>query len=168
MANLHKAFGKIYDQYVDKIYRFVYLKVNSREIAQDLTSEVFVRGWHKFQEGKDDIKNMQAFLYQIARNLTVDHYRNKAQAQMVSTDNVVLADNTGRTIEEKAFLDSEFEQVKASLAKINDDYRDMIIWYYLEELSVPEICQITGKSQEAVRVQIHRSLKALRKEIEGV
>lgn len=156
-----KQFGKIYDKYIEKIYRFIFLKVNSQEIAEDLCSEVFTRGWESFKWDKCDIENIQAFLYQIARNLVIDHYRQKGQAQLVSTDALPLLDE-GMSLEEKAMLKSEVNNVKAALANINEDYREIIVWYYLDELSVPEIAKILNKSKEAVRVQIHRALGALR------
>ncbi|MBI2450098.1 MAG: sigma-70 family RNA polymerase sigma factor [Candidatus Nealsonbacteria bacterium] len=161
MSQLQKQFGEIYDKYIEKIYRFVFLKVNSQEIAEDLTSEVFTRGWESFKKNKCDIKNLQAFLYQIARNLVVDHYRQKGQAQLVSTDALPLIDSS-MGLEEKSMLKSDVNNVKAALANLNDDYREIIIWYYLDELSAPEIAKILGKSEEAVRVQIHRAINALR------
>ena len=161
MSHLQKKFGEIYDKHIEKIYRFVFLKVSSQEIAEDLCSEVFVRGWESFRQEKCDIKNIQAFLYQIARNLVIDHYRQKGQAQLVSTDSLPLIDE-GMGLEEKFMLKSEVNEVKAALANINEDYQEVIIWYYLDELSVPEIAKILAKSEEAVRVQIHRALEALR------
>ena len=69
MSNLRKNYSEVYDKYVKKIYRFVLLKVNSAEIAEDLTSEVFMRGWQSFKgQGPDKIENIQAFLYQIANS----------------------------------------------------------------------------------------------------
>lgn len=156
-----KQFGKIYDKYIDKIYRFIFLKVSSQEIAEDLCSEVFTRGWERFKQNKCDIKNIQAFLYQIARNLIVDHYRYKGQAQLISVDAMPLLDE-GMDLEERAMLNSDVNKVKAALTNLNEDYREVIVWYYLDELSVPEIAKILGKSEEAVRVQIHRALEALR------
>ena len=167
MSHLQKQFGKMYDKYVEKIYRFVFLKVNSQEIAEDLTSEVFARGWESFKQEKCDIKNIQAFLYQIARNLIVDHYRQKGQAQLVSIETLPIQEE-GPNLEEKAMLKSEVGNVKAALANINDDYREIIVWYYLDELSVPEIAKMMGKSEGAVRVQIHRALRALKEQVGGV
>lgn len=161
MSQLQKQFEKIYDKYIEKIYRFIFLKVSSQEIAEDLTSEVFTRGWQSFQKDNCDIKNPQAFLYQIARNLVIDHYRQKDQAQLISTDSLPLIEDESN-LEEKAILKLEVNNVKAVLAKINDDYREIITWYYLDELSVPEIAKILSKSEDAVRVQIHRALQALR------
>lgn len=161
MSQLQRKFEDIYDKYIDKIYRFVFLKVNSQEIAEDLTSEVFTRGWESFKRDKCDIKNIQAFLYQIARNLVIDHYRQKGQAQLVSVDAFPLIEQ-GINLEERVMLKSDVSNVKAALANINDNYREIIIWYYLDELSVPEIAKMLCKSEEAVRVQIHRALEALR------
>ena len=81
MANKRKEFGKIYDKYIDKIYRFIFLKVSSEDVTKDLCSETFLRGWEAFQDEKK-IDNIQAFLYQIARNLVIDHYREKGRAQV--------------------------------------------------------------------------------------
>ena len=75
MDSLNEQFGQIYDQYIDKIYRFVYLKVDGQETAQDVTSKVFIKGWESYQKSGSNIKNPGAFLYQIARNAVVDHYR---------------------------------------------------------------------------------------------
>lgn len=170
MANLRKVYSKIYDKCVDKIYRFIFLKVSSQEVAEDLTSEVFLRGWESFKKSQNPkansrkIENPRAFLYQIARNLITDHYREKGQAQLVSMEYAPMADPT-TDLEEKAMLGSDLERVKVALADIKEDYREVIIWYYLDELSVPEIAKILDKSEEAVRVQIHRALKALKGEL---
>lgn len=180
MSNLRKEYSDIYDKYIKKIYRFVFLKVRSSEIAEDLTSEVFMRGWQAFKEqprrkvgaptGTSEgskIENIQAFLYQIARNLLADHYRQTAKAQLVSVDYTTMVDKS-QTIEEKAFIGSDLEHVKAALANINEDYREIIVWYYLEELKVPEIAKILNKSEPAVRVLIHRALQALKTELHEV
>ena len=164
MSNSRKIYTDIYDKYVDKIYRFVALKVKSQEIAEDLTSEVFLKGWQSFKERKDKIENVQAFLYQIARNQIADHYRRTAKAQFVSVEYAPITD-TSQNLEEKALIQSDLDQVKASLANINEDYREVIIWYYLDELKVPEIAKILNKTESTVRVLIHRALKALKNEL---
>jgi RNA polymerase sigma-70 factor (ECF subfamily) len=166
MSNLVKEFGKIYDKHVDKIYRFVYLKVNSSEVAQDLTSEVFLRGWESFKNQDDKIGNITAFLYQIARNLVVDHYRAKAQAVFVSTDTAPTIPDIGKSIEEIAMMKSDMDRIKAVLGNIKDEYREVITWYYMDEFTVPEIARILNKSEEAVRVLIHRALKALKSQLD--
>jgi len=160
MTDLRKNFSKIYDQYINKIYRFIFLKVSSKEIAQDLSSETFLRGWKSFKKG-DKIDNPQAFLYRIARNLVTDHYREKAKTQLISADYVNIVDPRTNS-EEKAILSSDIDTVKIALADLKDDYQNLIIWRYLDGLSTAKIAKMTNKSKPAVRVQLHRALKSLK------
>ncbi|MCX6760092.1 MAG: RNA polymerase sigma factor [Candidatus Nealsonbacteria bacterium] len=166
MGNQKEEFSKIYDQYVEKIYRFVFLKVNSKDVAEDLCSEVFTRCWKTFTTGNQNpIDNVQAFLYQIARNLVIDHYREKGKAQIVSTDSVPIID-TRTSFEEWMNKKSDLETIRKALANINDDYQNMVIWHYIDDLSIPEIAVMTEKSEGAVRTCLSRALGDLRAQFE--
>ncbi len=165
MDKQQKKFSQIYNRYINKIYRFIYLKVNSEEKAQDLCSETFLRAWNVFRGDPKKVKNQQAFLYKIARNLIIDHYRDKARTQIISADSVPIIDPQAN-IEQDNLKKSDMERVKNALAGIKDDYQEIIIWRYVEDLSIPEIAQILGKSEGAVRVTIHRALNAIRDKIE--
>ena len=160
MANLRKTFSKIYDRYIDRIYRFIFLKVSSQEIAQDLTSETFLRGWESFKNG-NKIENPQAFLYKIARNLVTDHYREKGKTKIVSAEYVKITDPR-TNLEEKALLESDFNNVRTALVSLKEEYQDIIIWYYLDDLSISEIAKMLDKSEGATRVMLYRALKTLR------
>ena len=85
-----QEFSKIYDTYVEKIYRFVYLRINSKEEAQDITSQVFLNFLSKSNKSNklnaEDVVSLQAFLYRIAKHLLIDTYRRKGQATF-SLDN---------------------------------------------------------------------------------
>ena len=160
-----KIFKQIYNKYIDKIYRFIFLKVSSKETAQDLASEAFLRFWQTL-ESPTEIENHRAFLYQIVRNLVIDHYREKGQAQLVSIENVVIKDtNPEIDLEKQALLTSDMQEIHQALTGLKQDYQDAIIFYYLDEFSVPEIAEIMNKSENAVRVVIHRALQLLREEI---
>ncbi len=160
MANQRKIFSSIYHKYVDKIYRFIFIKVSSQEIAEDLCSETFLRGWQVFKERRD-IENPPAFLYQIARNLVIDHYREKGKAKIVSAEYTQITDP--RTdLEEKAISSSDLDNIRQALAGLKEDYQTVVIWHYLDDLSVPEIAKILDKSEGAVRVSLHRALKTLK------
>ena len=168
-------FSKIYDEHIAKIYRFVYLKVGTQEIAEDLASEVFMRAWEAYvkstlssdrvprAESRGEIRNISAFLYQIARNVVADYYRKKGRVQVVSIEEIVIA--SSESLEAQASLKLDIENVKKALGKLSDDHQNLIIWRYIDELSVPEIVEITGKSEGNVRVGIHRALQALREKM---
>lgn len=165
MTNPQKKFSKIYDQYVEKIYRFIFLKVNSRETAEDLTSETFLRGWRAFQNSNNPkIENPSAFLYQIARNLVTDYYREKGKFKIVSAQSSQI-DDPNLNLEEKAFLNSDLENMRKALANLKEEYQNVIIWYYLDDLSIPEVAKLLDRTEEATRVLIHRALKTLKKEL---
>lgn len=160
MSRIKELFSKIYDENIAKIYRFIYLKVNSQDIAEDLCSETFVKALQVFKNNKN-VENPQAFLYQIARNLVVDYYREKGRTQVVSLGAVEISDPAG-DLEKVAYVNLEMDNVKAVLASLRNDYQEIIIWRYVNEYSVPEISLIMGKSEGAVRVQLHRALRALK------
>lgn len=159
-----KIFTQIYDEHIERIYRFIFVKVSSQDIAEDLCSETFLRCWEKFKEDRDKIENIQAFLYTIARNLVTDHYREKGRAQIVSTDDVLIADPRV-DLEEQGQIGSDLNIIKAALTNIKEDYQEMIIWYYIDDLPVSEIAEMAKKSEGAVRVTIHRALKSLKDEL---
>ena len=164
MDNLQKNFEEIYDRYVDKIYRFIFFKVSSQEIAEDLCSETFLRAWKVFKN-QNEIKNQSAFIYRIARNLVVDHYREKGRTQVVSADYVSLIDPEENS-EQKSLLDSDLGTIRFALNKLKDNYQEVIICHYIDDLSVSETAKMLNKSEGAVRVMVHRALKALKKELD--
>ena len=104
-------------------------------------------------------------MYQIARNLIADHYREKGRTQFVSLDDTVLIDPSP-TIQEQAVLESDLDTIKAALVYLKDEYQEVIIWYYLEDIAISEIAQMLDKSEGAVRVTLHRAIKVLKEKID--
>ncbi len=166
MDNLREQFSQIYDEYIEKIYRFVYLKVNSQEIAEDITSKVFMRGWESYQKKGFEIENPRAFLYQIARNSVVDFYRERGRANTVSSEFLPEMIDSGDDVYEKAVLNADISIVKASIQKLKQEHQDIIIWHYLDDMPIAEIAKMTGKPAGTVRVMLHRGLKELKQIIQ--
>lgn len=171
-----KAFIKLYDQYAPQIYRFIYLKTNSCEDSEDLASEVFLRLWkHWGQPPKTGAapsnapNNPRALLYQIARNLVIDYYRKKPRADLIIDEEKekIFENMPSREADlgEKMAIESDLVQIRKAIAKIKPDYQDLILWRYLDDFSVKEIAQVLERPQSTVRVQLHRALESLRKEL---
>jgi len=158
----NEQFSQIYDQYIAKIYRFVYLKVESEETAQDITSKVFLRGWEAFQAQQDAVKNPGAFLYQIARNAVVDHYRAKGRSKEVSADASPEIVDPRADAKEQAILSADISAIKQSIKKLEPEYQDIIIWHYLDDMTIPEIAKLVDRPAGTVRVMLHRGLKDLK------
>ncbi len=153
-----KEFARLYDQFVEKIYRFIFLKVSSKETAEDLTSQVFLRFW----QAREGVKDSRAFLYRIARNLVIDFYRQKGKAPLLSEEVMVsLADEKANT-EYRVVLASDVAAIKDSLAKIKPEHSEAIILHYLDDLPISEVAKILERPEGTVRVMLHRGLEELR------
>ncbi len=177
-----KEFEKVYDENVDQIFRFVYLKVSSKDDAEDLTSKAFTRLWETMQKKEEEIRDPRALLYSITRNMVVDYYRkhrpkkaeNKEEEKTptkhykgsyVPLEDVVIEDGKMRA-DEAAKIKSEMELVRDALSNLNDNYQNVIIWYYLDELTTSEIADLLEKPENSVRVLLHRAVSALKKELQ--
>ncbi|MEA2097507.1 MAG: RNA polymerase sigma factor [Patescibacteria group bacterium] len=166
-----EAFAEIYDFYVIRIFRFVYLKTSSKETAEDLTSDAFLRCWkyikEKSESGKKEIiKNNKigSFLYRIARNLIIDHYRKKKHKTVeISEEEKESIVDQKQDILAEIDKKQEIEELRKALGHLNDDYQEILILRYVEDLSMAEIAEITEKKEGAIRVQLHRAVKALEK-----
>jgi len=158
----HEAYGQFYDLYVERIYRFIFFKVNSEEDAKDLTSEVFLKTWQYLKADKP-IKNLNAFVYMVARNSVIDFYRSKSKKEITEEFVSNIADNDlASRLLDKQLADSETAELLTALKTLKEEYREAITLYYLDELNIKEISLILQKSPGAVRVLIHRALNALK------
>ncbi len=166
--SLNEQFSQIYDQYIDKIYRFVYLKVDSQETAEDVTSKVFTKGWEAYKakfetrNSKLEIKNMGAFLYQIARNAVIDHYRSKGRANVVSVDASPDIADPKTSPQDKAILGADISTIKNAIKKLSKEHQDIIILHYLEDMPIENIAELLGRPAGTIRVMLHRGLKDLK------
>lgn len=169
MNKYQRKFSKIYNRYADSIYRFIYIKVSSKETAEDLTSEVFLRVWRTFQiKEKQEIRNPRAFLYASARNLVIDYYRSESRVQILSIeDNKTDIEDTNQQIEKQEVRHSEMEKVQKALAKLRPEHQDVIILKHVDELPAQEVAEIMGKSKGAVRVMLHRAMEQLKTTIDN-
>lgn len=158
------AYGEIYDRYIERIYRFIYFKVSNKADAEDIASETFLKTWQHIKEGQE-IKNLNAFLYSVARHLVIDHYRFRAKRLEFeeNADYVVAISKTN--IVEKLDISTDMEAILRALRRLKDEYNEVIIMRYLNEMPVAEIAKIINKSFNNTRVLIHRSLNALKKAI---
>ncbi len=155
------AFEALYEHYVEAIYRFVVLKVSSQRDAEDLTHEVFLASWKNLGSYRYKGVPFSSWLYRIARNKVIDHYRTRrdhADIEQVNPNIFVSSDSPERD----ADILLDVERVKQSLDRLSSDQKDVTIMRFVEELSHREIAKALGKSEGAVRLIQHRALKNLR------
>ncbi|MFZ6015891.1 MAG: RNA polymerase sigma factor [Patescibacteria group bacterium] len=161
-----EAFAKLYDRYVTAIYRFVILKLPRKEDAQDITAEVFTRFWQHIQSQKN-VKNIRAYLYQIARNQIADFYRKHSETiplEVVTFQEEDASTNIASPEHARADMEArtELALVLQQLDKLKEDYRDVLALRLMDGLSFADIAAILGKSTGNVRVIYYRGMRAIR------
>lgn len=157
-----QLFDGAYRQFAQGIFRFIYFKVSDYELARDLTADTFIRFWKQMIKG-EEIQNNKAFLYFIAKGITIDYYRKKKNTKSVSLE-IIDERLLGvmDTIEDNVSTKLELEQVYVKLKEIKKEYQDVLLLHYIEDLKISEIAVALSKKENTVRVLLHRALKALK------
>ena len=159
-----KAFEHLYDKMADPIYRFIFFKVSNVEVAQDLTSDVFLKLWENLVHKDAQVKFLKAYIYIIARSAVIDHYRS-AQSRK-TTDLSETAELEAENLSEKLELKLEAESVMKLIEHLKDSYQEILILRHVNQLSLKEIAHVIEKTPVATRVQLHRAQQALKREYE--
>lgn len=154
------AFAELYDLHFEKIYRFVFFRVNHKETAEDLVAETFTKAWDKLREISDP-RAFNGWLYQIARNLVIDYYRTRKPAvDLQELENVLEYEEN---IIDKANLGFQQEIFLKAVKNLSSDQQIVIKLKFIDELDNYEIARILNKSEGAIRVIQHRAISELRK-----
>ena len=157
-----KKFLKVFEKQSDAIFRFCFYKVSNRAKAQDITQDTFMRCWQRLVVG-DEIKNIKAFLFTVARNLIIDHYRKQTNLSLEEISDQGFEPAINENNSEKVDSKMAFDKVLQLLSKIDEKYRDAVLLRYVEDLKPKEIAEILGESENVVSVRIHRGVEKLRK-----
>ncbi|MFA6521399.1 MAG: sigma-70 family RNA polymerase sigma factor [Candidatus Gracilibacteria bacterium] len=157
------AFGKLYDIFVNPIYRYIYYRVNHQE-AEDLTELVFLKTWENINQYKADQKSFSSWIFRIAHNLVVDFYRlHKSSEELVEN---IKDERREAHASFRANLNLDKEMLGVALGKLKDSYRQILVLKYINDFSNDEIAGITGRSQAALRILQFRALKHLKRILE--
>lgn len=158
------SFGRLYDHYVKPIYRFIAVKVSIRQEAEDLTHEVFLTAWQKLPSFTFQGFPFSSWLYRIARNRVIDHYRTKKQhADIGEIDEKLL----GITDSHEAGVDSALTlgKIYVAMKELTADQQDVLILRFVDDLSPAEIAEVLDKTEGSVRIIQHRAVEALKKKL---
>lgn len=158
----NESFGQLYDLYIKKIYDFIYYKTLHKETAEDLTSKVFLKAWQSISRFNSAGGSFSAWLYQIARNAVIDHYRGQKNNRNIEDVWDLSSDeDLARDLDVK----NKLADIEKYLQKLSTEQRDIIIMRVWQELSYQEIAVITGKNAANCKVIFSRAIQKLRQEM---
>ena len=154
------AFAFFYDKYVTNIYRFVLIRVSSKQVAEDLTQDTFLKTWQHIVD-KKNVKSFQAFIFRVARNTVIDYYRqsNRQELPLEYVPEIVdMSDNIERDLDRSIDKDKLLQKIR----QLKPIYQEVLLLRYLEDLSIDDIARVIQKDKNNVRVIIHRALNKLK------
>lgn len=152
-------FTPLYEKYVDTIYRYCYNRVNrNKDLAEDLTSEVFMKAIDNFDSFAYEGKPFVTWLYRISHNLIVDHFKAKKN-QNISFDSLLVnpPDESDSIINELS-KEELIGHIKDSMEELPEKVREIIALKHVEDYTFKQIGDVLGKSESAVKMQYYRSL----------
>ncbi|MEV4658062.1 ECF subfamily RNA polymerase sigma factor, BldN family [Micromonospora sp. NPDC049301] len=164
-AGESEAFGLIYDRYVDTVFRFVYFRVGNRQLAEDLTSDTFLRALKRIGSFTWQGRDLGAWLVTIARNLVADHFKSGRYRLEVTTGDVLDADREDRGPEgspEAAVVEHITNVALLTAVKqLNPEQQECIVLRFLQGFSVAETARAMGKNEGAIKALQYRAVRAL-------
>jgi len=157
-----KAFKQLHQSHVTRVRHYVAYRVGRPEDADEITNEVFLRSWEYMTA--QQVENVTALFFRIARNLIADHYRKSGRTVPLTP---IMEDNLAApgSIEHDAQVKEEMSDLVEIMKGLKDEYREVLELRYQDEMSIDEIAELLGKTPNAVRVLLHRAKQALKKKV---
>lgn len=153
------AFSELYNLYFPKIYKFVYYRTNHKETAEDLTSKIFTKVLEKLSSFDNSQGYFNAWLYRIARNTLIDHYRSNKQTLDIELFDI---DSNAENMEDKISNKQLLEKIQKNLLKLKPDQKEIITLRVWDQLSYKEISRLLDKSEASCKMSFSRAIKTLR------
>ncbi len=160
-----EAFGILYERYVDRIYNYIYYRTGNSFDAEDLTARVFYRAINNIRRYRDMGVPFSAWLYRIAHNLVANWHRDNNRRKEVPLEDITLLEHKGDPPETTLVQNQEVEGLLKKIHTLSPDRQQLIILKFVEGMSNQEIGIIMRRSEGAVKSLYHRTLLALRDEL---
>ena len=161
---IQNQFLEAHEKYQDAIYRHCFFRVYNKAKAEELVQETYMRAWQYLAQGKV-VENLRAFLYRIASNLIIDDSRKKKEESLevlMEKSPAFEPSYDGAKKIEKQIL---YNEVIENMQSLPEDYREILMYRYVQDLDPKEIAEILGTNANNVSVKINRAVKALKAQV---
>ena len=159
-----EAFGHLYETYLDRIYRYIYFRVTDEQTAEDLISQVFTKAWENLDRYQPSGRPFIAWLYTIAHNTVIDHYRTRKDT--VAIENTLSLASDSPSPDEQVELHFEADNLRSALQTLTPEQQHVVVLKFIAGLTTDEIAAQLRKSPGAIRALQMRALQALGKQME--
>lgn len=163
-----EAFGRIYDRYVDKVQRYLLWRLGSHSLAEDLTSETFLRALRRLDSFTWSGTDIGAWFITIARNLALDHLKSGRARLEVATADMLDVDHADDGLESLVLDRLRDHALLGAVRRLRPDQQECIVLRFLHGLSLAETAAVLGRSEGAVKQLQLRAVRSLARELGGV
>ncbi len=160
-----EAFGQLYEKYVDQIYNYIFYRTTNHYDAEDLTAKVFFNALKNIENYQHRGVPFSAWLYRIAHNLTANWHRDRSRRKVIALDELALVSQRPQP-EHLTELNNEKEHLLNAVQDLPADRQQLLILKFGEDLSNARIGKIMGRTEGAIKSLYHRTLRALRKDLQ--
>ncbi len=157
-----ELFSRFYEDYAQAIYAFLYYRTRSKAVAEDLTSQTFLKALEKFERFDQSKGGFKPWIYQIARNTLIDHYRSSKPLRDLETAYEVAGEDD---VEETIKRGENAERVQKALGSLNEKQRELVILRVWDELTFKEIGALLGKTEASIKMTFYRALQDVEKQL---
>lgn len=162
-----EAYGQLYDNYVSGVFRFIYYRVGSQQLAEDLTSETFVRGLRAIQRFNWQGKDFGAWLTTIARNLVADHFKSSRARLEIVTETIPEGRTSVASPEQEVLSLISNEMLFDAVNALPNEQRDCVLMRFIQGLSIAQTAAALGRSEGAIKQLQLRAVRSLAKTVPG-
>ena len=155
------AFGQLYERYVDTVFRYIYYRVNDRALAEDFTSETFLRALRRISTISYQGRDIGAWFITIARNIVLDHVKSARHRLEMTTGDVIEGKETEPSPDAAVITSLTSEHLTRAIKRLGDEQRNCIVLRFIQGLSVSETAEAMGKNDGAIKALQHRAVRKL-------
>lgn len=156
---------EIFREYNVLIFRYIYSRVgNNKELAQDLTQEVFLKVWKKKESFNENKGSIKTWLFRIAQNTLIDEYRSKYSNLIENDEEKIINFVENRENEDFEMM---LNFVLQKMKNLSESDQEILTMKFVAQLENNEIADVLEKSENTIKVQIHRALNKLKEIING-
>jgi RNA polymerase sigma-70 factor, ECF subfamily len=157
-----QAFGRLYDNFAQRIFKYIRLKIQNREEAEDILQEVFIKAYQGLNSLSLENLNFNAWLYKVTSNTINDHFRKRYRSPEIFGIEEGFDLPDGKSLEKEIIIKSDLETARDAFTQLLPLYKQVLELRFLQDLSLNEVAKILNKSNLSVRLIQYRALKKVK------
>jgi len=158
-----EIFVELYEEFLPKVFRYIRYRVNSEQETEDLTSVVFEKALVNFEKYSRDKASFSTWIFSIARNTVIDHYRTQARRPALSLEKAEIEASSNELLPDDVIVKmEEREKLQVCLSRLSPEEQEIIALKFGSEMNNRQIARTMGLSESNVGTKLYRAVRKLR------